>query len=192
MKTINILLGTKLGYGSTIIRQLNDYIPLNDVHSSLLPYSRVLFNHENPLYICEIIKKLSGIRLYLYGNELCSSSEWSKLMIETETDLMEDEDNWISFIENEMIDDEVKWNFAYLFARQWKVSRVSPININQLNVNPRFQSAVRRAHITFSERQIEVTARIFDWYNKCLERGYLQHEVNRKRIFLKFNKNIFI
>jgi hypothetical protein len=157
---------------------LNAYIPLNDIHSSLLPYSQLLFNYEDPRYICEIIKKLSGIRLYLYGNELCSSSEWSKLMIETEIDLMDDEDNWISFIENEMIDNEIKWNFAHVFAHQWKVSRISPINLDQLSTNPRFQSAVRRAHKTFSERQIQVAAQIFDWYNKCLERKYLSSEVN--------------
>jgi hypothetical protein len=176
------ILGTKLGYPSTIIRQLNNYIPSSERHSSLLPYSKLLFNNEDPRHMCQLIKKLSPIRLYLYGNELSNLNDWSKLMIETENDLMDDEDNWIALIENEFIDNEVKWNFGFVFGRQWKICRVSPVNLDQLNDDPRFQSALRRAHITFSERQIEVTADIFDWYGKCIEKGYLQIEVTRKKM----------
>jgi hypothetical protein len=64
-----------------------------------------------------------------------------------------------------------------MLAREWRVKRVSPLDFNQLDDNPRFQSALRRAHITFAERQIEVTAEIFDWYANCIQRGYLQIEV---------------
>jgi hypothetical protein len=179
------IIGTKLGYSSTIIRQLNNYIPSNERHSALLPYSKLLFNNEDPDHMCQLIKKLSPIRFYLYGNELCNLNDWSKLMIETEKELMDDEDNWCAFIENEFVDNEVKWNFGFIFGRQWQLSRVSPLDLNQLDDNPRFQSALRRAHITFSERQIEVTADIFDWYGKCIERGYLYIEV-------KINKDLII
>jgi hypothetical protein len=41
------------------------------------------------------------IRLYLYGNKLSSLSGWSKLLIETEKDMMNDEDNWSTFLEND-------------------------------------------------------------------------------------------
>jgi hypothetical protein len=99
-------------------------------------------------------------------------------MIENEKELMDDEDNWSAFIENEFVDNDIKWNFAFMFGREWKISRVSPIDLNQLNDDPRFHSALRRSHITYSERQIEVTADIFDWYSKCIERGHLYIEVN--------------
>jgi hypothetical protein len=98
-------------------------------------------------------------------------------MIESEEDVMDDEDNWNAFLENEYVDNEVKWNFAFMLAREWRVKRVSPLDFNQLDDNPRFQSALRRAHITFAERQIEVTAEIFDWYANCIQRGHLQIEV---------------
>ncbi len=189
---INIILGTKLGYSSTVIRQFHDYIPSNERHSALLPYSKLLFNNENPNYICQLIKKLSPIRLYLYGNELCNLSEWSKLMIETENEMMDDEDNWSAFIENEFVDNEVKWNFSFVFGRQWKISRVSPIDLHQLNDDPRFQSALRRAYITFAERQIEVTSDIFDWYGKCIEKGYLHIHVIKSSVFVYlFDKFLF-
>jgi len=41
------------------------------------------------------------IRLYLYVNKLSSLSGWSKLLIETEKDMMNDEDNWSAFLEND-------------------------------------------------------------------------------------------
>jgi hypothetical protein len=115
--------------------------------------------------------------LYLYGSDLSKLNDWSKLMIENEDEMVNDEDNWSSFIENEFVDNEVKWNFAFLFGRKWKISRVSPINLNQINDNPRFYSALRRSHLTYSQRQIEVTGQIFDWYNKCLEQEYIHIEV---------------
>ncbi len=181
----NYILGTKLGYPSTIIRQLNNYIPSNERHSSLLPYSRLLFNNEDPRHMCQLIKKLSPIRLYLYGNELSILSEWSKLMIESENDLMDDEDNWNAFIENEFIDNEIKWNFGFIFGKNWKISRISPVDLNQLTDDPRFQSALRRSHITFAQRQIEVTANIFDWYGNCIEKGYLHiHVMKSPGLFL--------
>ncbi len=181
---IKSILGTKLGYTSVVIRQINNYLPENEKYLSLLPYAKLLFSHEDPNYMCQIIKKLSPIRLYLYGNKLCSLSEWSRLMIETEIDVMDDEDNWIAFLENEYVENEVKWNFAFMYAREWKVSRIAPLDFNQLDDNPRFQSALRRAHITFAEREIEVTAQIYDWYTNCIERGYLQIEVRTYKSFV--------
>ncbi|CAF0803813.1 unnamed protein product [Rotaria sordida] len=167
---------TKIGYTSVVIRQLNDYIPSSDRHSSLLPYAELLFKNEDPHYICRFIKKLSPIRLYVYGNMLRIHSEWSKLMIATEIDIMDDEDDWCAFLENEYVEDEVKWNFGFIFGREWKVSRVSPLNFTHLDENLRFHSALRRAHATFAPRQVEVTAKIFDWHANCIKQGYLQEE----------------
>ena len=150
---------------------------MNERHSSLLPYSKILFSNENPEFICKLINKLSPIRFYLYGNELCDINGWTKIMIENEHSIMDDEDNWIAFIENEFVDNDIKWNFAFVYGRNWKVSRVSPINFNQLEDDPRFRSALRRSHITCSERQIEVTAQIYDWYEDCIKRDYLHIEV---------------
>lgn len=136
-----------------------------------------MFKNEDPRRMCTLIKKLSPIRLYLYGNNLHISSEWSKLMISSEIDVMDDEDDWCAFLENECIENEVKWNLGFTFGRDWKVSRVSPLDISQLEENPRFHSAVRRAHATLSQRQIEVTAEIFDWYDTCLKLGHIKEEV---------------
>ncbi|CAF0838365.1 unnamed protein product [Rotaria sordida] len=168
---------TKLNYPSVIIRTFDNYIPSMDEQSScLLPYSQVLFHHEHPQYICELIKKLSPLRLYLYGNEEFILSEWSNLMINSETHVMEDEDNWCAFIENEYIDDEMKWNIGPKFGTKWQIKRIAPINLSELDKNLRFQSALHRAFKTLNHRQIEITAEIFDWYDRCIRERYLQLE----------------
>ncbi|CAF2850325.1 unnamed protein product [Rotaria sp. Silwood2] len=166
-----------LGYPSVIIRILDNYIPSsNEEKPCLLPYSQALFNYEHPLYICELIKKLSPLRLYLYGNDECISSEWSSLMISSETHVMEDEDNWCSFVENEYINDEIKWNFRSLFGEKWQIKRIAPINLTELNKHLRFQSALCRAYKTLSHRQFEVTSEIFEWYDRCVREGFLHIE----------------
>jgi hypothetical protein len=186
------ILGTKLGYSSVIIRTLHDYIPSIDDEDRpcFLPYSEVLFNNEHPHYICELIKKLSPIRLYLYGNDEMISSEWSNLMISREIQIMEDEDSWCAFIENEYIDDEMKWNFRSMFGEKWKVKRFAPINLTDLDKNLRFQSALNRSEKTLNHRQIEITAEIFDWYDRCIHDGCLQLEVKKNKG--SFHNNIFL
>ena len=149
---------------------------------SLMPYAKLIFNYENPHYACQLIKSLSPVRFYLYGNQLSISSEWSKLMIATERDVMADEDNWCAFLENQSIDNEIKWNLPFMFGREWKVSRVAPLAFSRLDEEPRFHSALRRAFVTFAERQIEVTAEIFDWYEDCLANGDLRQHVRRRYV----------
>ncbi|CAF4379094.1 unnamed protein product, partial [Rotaria sp. Silwood2] len=171
------LIGTKLGYSSAIIRTLDKYISIDDAEKSqLMPYSSTLFNNEHPHYICELIKKLSPLRFYLYGNDYFISTDWSNLMITREIHVMEDEDNWCAFLENEPIDNEIKWNFKPMFGEKWKVNHISPINLSNLDKNLRFQSALRRSFKTFSQRQIEVTSTIFEWYDQCIRNGDLQLE----------------
>lgn len=165
-----------MGYGSTVIRQLSDYIPNSERDSCLLPYSRILFENEDPSHVSELLKNVSSIRLYLYGNVLSELNNWSELLIGKENEMLNDEDNWSAFIENAKLEDEVKWNFAFLFGKKWKISRVSPFTIDQLGDDPRFHSALRRSHLTYSQRQIEITAKIFDWYNKSVESGFIHIE----------------
>lgn len=38
-------------------------------------------------------------------------------MIENENELMDVEDNWTTFIENEIINNEIKWNFTFIFGK---------------------------------------------------------------------------
>ncbi|UJR07271.1 hypothetical protein I4U23_011559 [Adineta vaga] len=182
-----------LGYDSPIIRQFHDYLPSDERHSSLLPYSKLLFNNENPEKICEMIKNLCPLRLYLYGNELKIPSEWSNLMIEKEKDLMDDEENWICFIENELINNETKWNFSFLFGKKWQISRVIPLDLDQLSNDPRFVSALRRSFLTYSQRQIQVTADIFDWYEDCIKNGYikLQPKLKNEQIQMKSKRRYY-
>lgn len=179
----------QLGYPSVVIRQLNDYIPQTDRFLSILPYAKQLFEYEKPLDLVRLIQKLSPIRLYVYGNELSNLKEWNQLMIENETSVMNDEDNWCAFLQSEPLDDEVKWNFALVLGKTWKVNRVSPLNYEQFAEDPRFHSALYRAHLTFAERQIEVTAQIFDWYDDCLKENFLQVEVKNFRfdVFVFFS-----
>ena len=182
-----------MGYPSIIIRTLDNYIPSTDEEKPcLLPYSQTLFNYEHPHYICELIKKLSSLRLYLYGNDEFISSEWSNLMISRETHVMEDEDSWCAFIENECIDDEIKWNFGSLFGGKWQIKRLAPINLTELNKNLRFQSALHRADKTFTHRQYQITAEIFEWYDRCIHEGYFQLEVNENFSFISIDYLIFV
>ena len=140
-----------------------------------------MFENEKPRLMCQLIGKLSPIRLYIFGNLLCNVNVWSELMINAETQVMDDEDNWCAFLEGESIADAVKWNFAFVLGKEWRVPRVTPMDWKQLNDHPQFYSALRRAHQTFAERQIEVTAQVFDWYSQCCEEGFLHAEVRQKR-----------
>ncbi len=40
-------------------------------------------------------------------------------MIETENELVDDEDNWIAFIENEYVQNDIKQNFGFIFGKKW-------------------------------------------------------------------------
>ena len=179
------IVGHQLGYSSIIIRTLNDYIPSSNEadKQTLLPYSQILFEHENPLNIRDFIRRLCPIRLYLYGNNELIASEWSKLLISSETNLMNDEDNWCAFIENEEIENDIKWNIGKMFGENWQIKRLTPINLIDLNRNLQFQSALHRTFKTFDRRQTEITTEIFDWYDKCILDGHLQIEVNKSQIF---------
>ena len=172
--------GVRLGFPSTIIRFLSDYIPSeNEGKPCPLPYSELMFNHESPTYMCKLIKNLSAIRLYLYGNETHITKDWANEMIRSESSVMDDEDNWCAFVENESIRDNVKWNLAFTFARDWNVKKLTPLKIQSLYQNLRFYSALRRAHRTFPHREIEITAKAFHWYDDCIRQGYIQIPVNR-------------
>ena len=183
MDEVQQRLESRLADPSVIVRQLNDYIPLDEQFSSLLPYAKHLFEYEKPSYLRRLIEKLSPIRLYVYGNQLSQLREWNQLMIENEQSVMDDEDNWCAFLQSEPLDDEVKWNFAFALGKTWKVNRVSPISEDSLLGDPRFQSAVLRALQTFAERQMEVTAQIFDWYDECLRLGDFHSEVRSSPVF---------
>lgn len=134
-----------------------------------------------------LIRKLSPIRLYIYGNQLCQINDWSRVMIEGENEVMDDEDNWCAFLESEPINNTVKWNFAYLLGKDWKVRRVSPMDWDQLDDHPQFYSALRRAQTTFAERQMEVTAEVFSWYSECLDQGFLHTEVRSPPVTLSLS-----
>ncbi len=63
------------------------------------------------------------------------------------------------------------WNFGSLFGGKWQIKRLAPINLTDLNKNFRFQSTLRRAFKTFSYRQFQITAEIFEWYDRCIREG---------------------
>ena len=161
-----------------MIRTLSDYLPIHAERLTLLPHEQLVFGHADPDYLCQLIKKLSPIRLYLYGNELTIASEWSQCIIRTETEIMGDEDNWCAFVANEAIDDEIKWNFGSSYSQLWQLKRLAPVHISALDDHLLFHSALRRAHVSFAERRIDVTAAAFDWYDRCIEARHLHHEVS--------------
>ncbi|CAM4876392.1 unnamed protein product [Rotaria socialis] len=175
---------TKLGYPETIICSLEDYIPTSEIYHKL-PYGKLLFENEDPRKICRWIRYLSPIRMYLYGNEQIIPSEWSKLMIANEIDhrakLIFNDDDWCTFLENEIIKDDIKWNFSAKHGRTWKMTQLMPIKLNSLYDNIRFRSSLRRAHITYFSRMSIVSTQIFDWFDECLENGFIRNEFKLAR-----------
>jgi hypothetical protein len=88
------------------------------------------------------------------------------------------DDDWYTFIENELVSDDIKWNFFAKHGRTWKITHLTPIKLNTLQDNIRFRSALRRSNITFHKRRSTVTAQIFEWFDECLQYGYIQPEVH--------------
>ncbi len=119
--------------------------------------------------------------MYLYGNEQVIPDDWSKEMIANETDQSGsrtiNDDDWYTFLENESINDDIKWNFSAKHGRSWQVTQLTPIKLNTLDDDIRFRSALRRSNITFHLRMSTVTAQIFEWFDYCLECGYITSEV---------------
>ncbi|UJR37140.1 hypothetical protein I4U23_029850 [Adineta vaga] len=175
---------TSLGYPSTSIRILDEYIPKSELYDKL-PYGKTIFEYEHPEVICAWLRDLSPIRMYLYGNEQLVASEWSKQMILYEADHIGREivndDDWHTFIENDAIDDDIKWNFYANHAQTWKIKRMTPIKVCNLNENLRFRSALRRAHITYHTRRSTVTAQIYHWFDQCSQFNYIPHEFQLQR-----------
>lgn len=120
--------------------------------------------------------------MYLYGNEQIIPNEWSKQLIANETDQASqrtiNDDDWHTFIENESISNDIKWNFSAQHAKSWKLTQYTPINLNTLADNIRFRSALRRSTITLQNRMSTVTSQIFEWFDECVARGYILSEVN--------------
>ncbi|CAF0772370.1 unnamed protein product [Rotaria sp. Silwood1] len=174
----------KFGYPEAIICPLDDYIPKSEIYHKL-PYGKLLFEYEDPKIICRWIRYLSPIRMYLYGNEQVIPNEWSKQMISNEVDhslkLIVNDDDWYTFLENESISDSIKWNFSAKHGRTWKITQLTPIALNSLEDNIRFRSSLRRANITYYSRMSIVTAQIFDWFDECLEYGYVKNEFKLTR-----------
>ena len=163
-----------------MVRTLASYIPFDGENKpDLLPYTEALFKNESPSYMIELIKALSPIRLYLYGNQQSLVSAWSNLMVSTEIQMMDDEDSWCAFLENEPIDDEMKWNLGSFLGHKWKVKRLAPLRLAALGENLRFQSALRRAQNTVGHRQLQVTKKVFDWHDECIREGYLRATVSK-------------
>jgi hypothetical protein len=87
------------------------------------------------------------------------------------------DDDWYTFLENELISDDIKWNFFAKHGQKWQITHLTPIKLNTLQDNIRFRSALRRSNITFYKRRSTVTAQIFEWFDECLQFGYIQPEV---------------
>lgn len=45
-----------------------------------MPYAQLMFENEKPRFMCQLIGKLSPIRLYIYGNDLGNVNLWGELM----------------------------------------------------------------------------------------------------------------
>jgi hypothetical protein len=133
--------------------------------------------------------------MYLYGNEQIIPSEWSKQMISYEPDQavkrIVNDDDWCTFIENEPINDDIKWNFASRHGQSWQIKTITPIRLDSLDSNIRFRSALRRSNITYQYRMSTVTAQIFDWFDQCIEQGHIQNEVSSFHIDYQEYMKIF-
>ena len=76
------------------------------------------------------------------------------------------DDDWYAFLEHWPIDEEMKWNFALLLGRQWKIQHVRPIPSSSIADNIIFKSALRRTQNTYDTRRTRLTAKLFSWYDE--------------------------
>ena len=170
---------------------MDEYIPRGEAYNKL-PYGKLMFEYEEPNIICRWLRLLCPIRMYLYGNEQGISSELSKEMISREPDpsvrRIVNDDDYCIFVENELVSDHIKWNFSSRHAQLWQISNLTPLNIDRLNADIRFRSALRRAHITYDTRMSSTTAQIFDWFDECMQHNYLPNEVRSLRTFVLIEK----
>ncbi len=172
-----MIIGQRIGFNSTIIRTLSSYAESNQNEFFLLSNFKVLFDHEDSNKICDILKKLAPIRLYLYGNEYSIKSEWSNPIISAETATMANEDNWCVLVNKEPIYEEIKWTILSLYSSEWQIEKVASINLDDLARNFGFHSALRQAHLTFDQREIDVANCLFDWYDSFMKENIIQAEV---------------
>ena len=163
-----------------IIRLLDDYLPKSGVYDKL-PWGKLIFDHEQPPSIYQWLRCLSPIRFYLYGNEMTIPNNWSKIMISNETSRSKEKfigDDWFTFVENEIIKDDVKWEFFPKHAHLWSIKHFRPIPIASLSEHIQFQCALERAHATYEIRRSTVSAQIHQWYAACMASGLIEDEVN--------------
>ena len=102
-------------------------------------------------------------------------------MISNETSQSKEEfidDDWFTFVENEIIKDYVKWEFFPKHAHRWNIKHFRPIPIASLNEHIQFRCALERAHATYEIRRPTVSAQIHQWYAARLARGPIEDEVN--------------
>lgn len=165
-----------MGFNSTIIRTLSEYIPKTDIYENL-PYGKLYFQHESPTNICQMLKELCPVRFYLLGNEPTIRSVWSKTMVAEEADqsasdfINEYDCYW--FLEHEPIKESIKWDFKTRHGENWKVKHLRPIQSSSVIENIFFRSALRRSHKSLGARQVRITAKLLIWYDVSRENKFL-------------------
>ena len=150
-------IGKTIGFESIIIRTISCYFPNNENEFFLRSNVKILFDNEDWHKIHDILKIAAPIRLYLYGNEHLIENEWRNRMISTETTIMANENEWCTLVNQEPLNNVNRWALLTEYSSTWQIERVASINLSHFEENLAFDSALRRAHITFNERKVQVT-----------------------------------
>ncbi|CAF3730566.1 unnamed protein product [Rotaria sp. Silwood1] len=128
---------------------LYDYLPSNE---------RIDFN-ENPYadILCNYVKKLSSIRLYLIGNEANIENSASKYFFENESDdvtAADEYDTKVTLIENEPISESIRQNLANVLNVRRSMTNMIIKRYHQIENDIKFPAALERANVTIQRREM--------------------------------------
>jgi hypothetical protein len=137
---------------------LYDYIPPeeSDPDPDNPSYTR-FFEYKHRGDICNLIQRLSIIRLYLVGNEPDITNKWSKRLIASELDVNHAQasqyEDRCTFIENQLVVTPIQ-DLAQRCGRTWQMSSIKPRKIRDLRDDLVFGETVQRIHGCLENREM--------------------------------------
>jgi len=125
--------------------------------------------------MCNFIKKISCIRLYLVGNEIYNLHSLSQALFEKELN-NSDEDEYdakYTFVEYESVTEQTKLNLANVLGSTWQSTNIILKRLDDLRNDIKFRHALQRANLNLQEREmdanIELNQRAMDHSDNSIE-----------------------
>jgi hypothetical protein len=116
------------------------------------------FRYNQTKIICDNIKKLAPIRIYLVGNKRTIENEFSALLVEDELD-NGDNDKFeyverCTFMEHESVVDEIKRDVPGYLGCKWKVTKTIPLRLDDdIKKDTKFHQACLYVYDTLPPRE---------------------------------------